>query len=84
MLRKLLILFLGIALPVIGFSADKSLSLHLKPESNSKIIGAIRNTDVMVQLEHQGNWTKVIDAETGMVGWLASSSVRVEDESGLQ
>lgn len=67
MLRKLLILFF--TLPLAGFAME-STSLHLKPESSSKIIGAIRNTDVMVLLENQGNWSKVVDTETGMVGWL--------------
>jgi len=70
MLRTLLIIFLGLALPSVGFSTDQGSSLYLKPETNSKIIGAIRNTDVMVLLENQGEWSKVIDVETGLVGWL--------------
>jgi hypothetical protein len=69
MLRNLLILFCGLLLPLTGL-AEKSTQLHIKPESESKIIGAIRNTDTMVLLENQGKWIKVIDVETGLVGWL--------------
>jgi uncharacterized protein YgiM (DUF1202 family) len=69
MLRDLLILFCGLLLPLAGL-ADKSINLHIKPEPESKIIGAIRNTQAMVLLENQGKWAKVIDVETGMVGWL--------------
>jgi hypothetical protein len=70
MLRKLLIIFLGLTFSAVGFSADKSSSLHLEPEASSKIIGAINNTEAMILLESQGTWSKVIDVETGMVGWL--------------
>lgn len=73
MLRNLLILFITLVLPLAGL-ADKPTPLHIKPEPESKIIGAIRNTDTMVLLENQGKWSKVIDVETGLVGWLLTSS----------
>lgn len=70
MLRKLLILFFCLTIPLAGLTAEKSTSLHLKPESNSKIIGAIKNTETLILLEQEGKWSKVVDGESGMIGWV--------------
>lgn len=70
MLRKLLILFLGFAFPIVCMSDYKGTSLHLKPQSDSKIVGAIKNTEALILLEQQGKWSKVVDSESGMIGWV--------------
>lgn len=83
MLRKLLILFFGVLLPISGMSADKKMSLHLEPKTNSKIIGAIRNTDALVLVEKNGPWSKVIDGESGLIGWVQAplnNSLSVDDK----
>ena len=83
MLRKLLILFFGMALPILCMSADKKISLHLEPKTNSKIIGAIKNTDALVLVEKNGSWSKVIDGESGLIGWVQaplSNSLSVDDK----
>ena len=73
MLRKLLILFFGLILPLASL-ADKGAKLYLEPKPNAKIIGAIKNTQAMVLLEQQGKWAKVIDGDTGRVGWTLAKS----------
>lgn len=83
MLRKLLILFCGLVLPVAA-SAAKLNNLHLEPKTNSKIIGAIKDTEAMVLLEQEGKWAKVVDIETGMVGWLVlNKSSNVPDNASI-
>lgn len=84
MLRKLLILFFGLTVSLTGLAA-KDKSLHLEPESKSKIVGAIKNTDQLIFLEREGEWTKVIDGETGLVGWLKlnTSSISPDSTSAL-
>ena len=69
MLHGLLICFMLLVTPLMALAHD-SADLHMKPEKNSKIIGLINNTDVMIMLEHQGIWAKVVDVETGLVGWV--------------
>jgi hypothetical protein len=83
MLRNLLILFSVLVLPITGMSADKKINLHLEPKTNSKIIGAIRNTEALVLVEKNGIWSKVIDGESGLIGWVQAplnNSLTVDDK----
>jgi hypothetical protein len=76
MLRKLLIIFAGLGI-ALAAGAEATQPLRISPEPKSKIIGAIKNTETMIFLERQGEWAKVVDVETGMVGWLASPEMGV-------
>lgn len=69
MLRRLLILLCFLALPFVSMADDRT-PLHKEPKQESKIIGMIKDTDVMIMLEQNGIWAKVVDVETGLVGWL--------------